>query len=248
MARRALPDVVSRSVTLLRAFLILSALILASGAVVLGTVLTAALRGQAVDDAERTLSEHTEAVVGPHLVEDGEVAVNAEAAALLEHEMESRENIVNVKVWRADGTLIWTRLEPERMGTQYPLGGLLKAIETGEADGHLENLHEEEDAAEALGISTLLEVYAPIEADGEVVGALRDLRRRRPARGVERRAPPDLGDHRVHLRPPLARARSSRANRLADALPPDRGPPRTLARSRTPTSGSRRTLSKPWKR
>jgi putative nucleotidyltransferase with HDIG domain len=172
VARRALPDLVSRSLTLLRAFLILSAVILASGAVVLGTVLAGTLRDQAVDDAERSLAEHTEGVVGPHLVENGEVVVDAEAAALLEHEIESRENIVNVKVWRADGTLVWTRLEPERIGTRYPLGGgLLKAIETGEADGHLENLPEEEDAAEALGISKLLEVYAPIEAEGEVVGA-----------------------------------------------------------------------------
>jgi putative nucleotidyltransferase with HDIG domain len=172
VARRALPDLVSRSLTLLRAFLILSAVILACGAVVLGTVLAGALRDQAVDDAERSLAEHTEAVIGPHLVEDGEVVVDAEAAALLEHEIENRENIVNVKVWRADGTLIWTRLEPERIGTQYPLGGgLLEAIETGEADGHLENLPEEEDAAEALGISKLLEVYAPIEGEGEVVGA-----------------------------------------------------------------------------
>jgi putative nucleotidyltransferase with HDIG domain len=172
VARRALPDLVSRSLTLLRAFLILSAVILASGAVVLGTVLAGALRDQAVDDAERSLAEHTEAVVGPHLVEDGEVVIDAEAAGLLEHEVESRENIVNVKVWRADGTLAWTRLEPDRIGTRYPLGGgLLNVIETGEADGHLEDLPQQEDAAEALGISKLLEVYAPIEAEGEVVGA-----------------------------------------------------------------------------
>jgi putative nucleotidyltransferase with HDIG domain len=172
VARRALPDVVSRSVTLLRAFLVLSALILASGAVVLGTVLAGALRDQAVDDAERSLSEHTEAFVGPHLVQGDKVVVDEEAAAVLEHDLERRANVVNVKVWRADGTLIWTHLEPERIGRQYPLGGgLLSAIETGRADGHLEDLHEEEDAAEALGISKLLEVYAPIEADGEVVGA-----------------------------------------------------------------------------
>ena len=152
--------------------MILSAVILASGAVVLGTVLAGALRDQAVDDAERSLADHTEAVVGPYLVANGEVVIDAEAAGLLEHEVESRENIVNVKVWRADGTLVWTRLEPDRIGTQYPLGGgLLNAIETGAADGHLEDLPEEEDAAEALGISKLLEVYAPIEAEGQVVGA-----------------------------------------------------------------------------
>ena len=80
MARRALPDLVSRSLTLLRAFVILSAVILASGAVVLGTVLAGALRDQAVDDAERSLADHTEAVVGPYLVANGEVVIDAEAA------------------------------------------------------------------------------------------------------------------------------------------------------------------------
>ena len=172
VARRALPDLVSRSLTLLRAFLVLSAVILASGAVVMGAVLAGALRDQAVDDAERSLAEHTDAVVGPHLVENGRVVVDAEAAASLEHDVERRENVVNVKVWGADGTLAWTKLAPERIGMQYPLGGgLLKAIETGEPDGHLEDLPEDEDAADALGISKLLEVYAPITADGEVVGA-----------------------------------------------------------------------------
>jgi putative nucleotidyltransferase with HDIG domain len=172
VARRALPTLVSRSLTLLRAFLVLSAVILAAGAVVLGTVLTGALRAQAVADAETSLAEHTNAVVGPHLVENGEIVVDEGAAAVLEHDLEHRENVVNVKVWSADGTLAWTGLEPERIGAQYPLGGgLLKAIETGEADGQLEDLPEEEDAGEALGISKLLEVYAPIRADGEVVGA-----------------------------------------------------------------------------
>jgi putative nucleotidyltransferase with HDIG domain len=172
VARRALPTLVSRSLTLLRAFLVLSAVILAAGAVVLGTVLTGALRAQAVADAETSLAEHTNAVVGPHLVENGEVVVDEEAAAVLEHDLEHRENVVNVKVWSADGTLAWSGVAPERIGTQYPLGGgLLEAIETGEPDGHLEDLPEEENAREALGITKLLEVYAPITADGEVVGA-----------------------------------------------------------------------------
>ena len=172
VARRALPALVARSLTLLRAFLLLSAFILAAGAVVLGTVLTAALRDQAVDDAESSLAQYTDAVVGPHLVEGGEIVVDEQAAAVIAGDLERRPNIVNVKVWDADGTLAWTRLAPERIGKTYPLGGgLAKAIETGEPDGHLEDLPEEEDTAEALGITKLLEVYAPIRSGGEVVGA-----------------------------------------------------------------------------
>ena len=171
VARRALPDVVSRSVTLLRAFLVLSALILASGAVVLGTVLAGALRGQAVDDAERSLSEHTNAFVGPHLVEDGEVVVDEEAAAVLEHDLERRENIVNVKVWRRTGR---SSGPPRARADRHAVPARRRPVgrhRDRTSRRHLEDLHEEEDAAEALGISKLLEVYAPIEADGEVVGA-----------------------------------------------------------------------------
>ena len=173
MARLALPELVARSLTLLRAFLVLSAVILAAGAVVLGTVLTAALRSQAVNDAENSLALYTDAVIGPHLVEGGKIVVDEQAAAVIEADLERRPNIVNVKVWDADGTLAWTRLAPERIGKTYPLGGgLAKAIETGEPDGHLEDLPEEEDLAEAFGISKLLEVYAPIRSDdGDVVGA-----------------------------------------------------------------------------
>ena len=150
----------------------------------LGTVLTAALRDQAVDDAESSLAQYTDAVVGPHLVEGGEIVVDEQAAAVIAGDLERRPNIVNVKVWDADGTLAWTRLAPERIGNTYPLGGgLAKAIETGEPDGHLEDLPEEEDTAEALGITKLLEVYAPIRSDGEVVGRTRSTptpRRSRP--------------------------------------------------------------------
>ncbi len=165
-------ELVARSLTLLRAFLLLSAVILAAGAVVLGTVLTGALRDQAVDDAEASLAQYTAAVIGPHLVQGGEIVVGPEATAVIQQDLEQRPHIVNVKVWTADGVLAWTRLAPERIGERYPLGGgLLKAIETGQPDGHLEDLPEAEDAAESLGIDKLLEVYAPIRAEGEVVGA-----------------------------------------------------------------------------
>jgi putative nucleotidyltransferase with HDIG domain len=175
VARRALPDLVSRSLTLLRAFLLLTAVILTAGAVVLGSVLTAALRSQAVDDAERSLSQYTDAVVGPHLVQNGEIAVDDVAADAIARDLELRPNILNVKVWDADGTLAWTRLDPERIGARYPLeGGLLEAIESGEADGHLEKLAEEDEEEgrdENLGVGKLLEVYAPIRVDEGVIGA-----------------------------------------------------------------------------
>jgi hypothetical protein len=48
---------VERSVTLLRVFLLASAVILISGGLLLGSMLTAALRGEALDDKQASLTQ-----------------------------------------------------------------------------------------------------------------------------------------------------------------------------------------------
>ena len=130
----------------------------------------------------------------------------------------------------------------------YPLGGgLAKAIETGEPDGHLEDLPEEEDTAEALGITKLLEVYArsaptarswayEIYADAAPLEA--SISDRRRAIWVTTAAVFAL----------LWRARPPRPQRVedddaqTDVLGSARAP------SRTPTSARRRARSRPWRR
>jgi hypothetical protein len=99
------PELVTRSLTLLRAFVVLSAVILAVGAVVLGTVLTGALRTQAIEDAEASLTQYTGAVIGPRLVRDGEVVVGADATGIVQADLDQRPEILSVKVWRPDGVL-----------------------------------------------------------------------------------------------------------------------------------------------
>jgi putative nucleotidyltransferase with HDIG domain len=166
-------ELVTRSLTLLRAFVLLSALILASGAAVLGSLLTGALRSQAVDDAKVDLAQFTSAVVGPRLVEGGTIRVGDEDAAAVSREVERRPDVLSVKVWRADGVLAWTSLAPERIGKRFPLGGdLREVIASGEAEAHVEDLGDEEDEVEAgLGISRVVEVYAPVVSGGRVIGA-----------------------------------------------------------------------------
>jgi hypothetical protein len=67
---------VHRSVTLLRVFLLASAVILISGGVLLGSVLTAALRDQALDDSRRSLTEYVDGVLRPQLVRNDKVHVS----------------------------------------------------------------------------------------------------------------------------------------------------------------------------
>ncbi|MFL5929827.1 MAG: HD-GYP domain-containing protein [Gaiellaceae bacterium] len=175
MARPTLTQRVSRSLTLLRAFVVASALLLALAAVVLGTILTHALRGQAVDDSKLSLMQYTNSVVRERLVRGDRLIVGRAVHGLVKHDIAARPDILSVKVWRPDGVLAWTNLEPERIGKQFPLEGghLEEALETGEAEAELEDLNAAEDTAEArLGIDHVLEVYAPIIGSrGKVVGA-----------------------------------------------------------------------------
>jgi putative nucleotidyltransferase with HDIG domain len=163
---------VSRSLTLLWAFVGLSALILVVGGLVLGAILTMALRDQALEDEKESLTQYTNGVLGRHLRDDLEVS--PEVLAIVESDLEARPEILSVKVWRADGVLVWTSLEQERIGKRFPIGhGLEEVFETGEAEAEFENLSQEEDEAEAgLGADHVVEVYAPVVgADGDVIGA-----------------------------------------------------------------------------
>jgi putative nucleotidyltransferase with HDIG domain len=152
-----------------------SAQLLALAAVVLGTILTHALRGQAVDDSKVSLMQYTNSVVRERLVRGDGLIFGSAVHGLVKHDIAVRPDILSVKVWRPDGVLAWTNLEPERIGKRFPLEGghLEEALETGEAEAELEDLNAAEDSAEAkLGIDHVLEVYAPIlDSGGTVVGA-----------------------------------------------------------------------------
>ena len=65
---RGLRDSVARSVTLLRVFLVASAVILVAGAVALGGMLTRTIERQAVDDEQAGIVQYVGSVVTPGLV------------------------------------------------------------------------------------------------------------------------------------------------------------------------------------
>jgi putative nucleotidyltransferase with HDIG domain len=166
-----------RSFTLLWAFVLASAVILAAGAAALGFVLGRALESQALDDTRMSLTAYADGVLSRHLVRDGALIVDRDAPAILADSLRARDDILSTKVWRPDGTLVWTSLAPERIGKRFPLSHHLReTIETGQAEGELEELTEAENtdhaAESALGVDRAFEVYAPLKArDGEVVGA-----------------------------------------------------------------------------
>jgi putative nucleotidyltransferase with HDIG domain len=163
----------SRSVTLLWAFVVASAAILALGAVVLGIVLTHSLRGQAIGDAKVGLTEYANGVLGRYLVHDEHLVVGDEVPAIAERDLLARHDVLTVKVWNADGVLAWTNRAQNRIGRRFPLSDELReAIDENRATAELGHLDEAESAVESrLGVAKVLEVYAPVlDSKGTVIG------------------------------------------------------------------------------
>jgi putative nucleotidyltransferase with HDIG domain len=173
VARVTMTQRVTRALTLLWAFVAVSAVILAAGGVVLGSLLAGALRAQALEDAKTSLTQYTNGVLGPRLVYGASLRVGSDVTSMLRQELAERPDIVSVKVWREDGVLAWTSLAPERIGERFPVEGHLReTIAMGRAEAEFESLGDEEDLAESsLAVDNILEVYAPIVSGGEVIGA-----------------------------------------------------------------------------
>jgi putative nucleotidyltransferase with HDIG domain len=156
-----------RSVTLLRVFLLASALILVTGGTVLAWLLTTSARDEALDERSANLTEYVDGVLRSELVRGESIHVSPRLPLRIKAQLRRQPEILSVKVWRADGTLVWTSRAPERIGRRFVEAGegdLGATIATGQPHASLGKLGEDEDAAEsALESGGLFEVYAPIK-------------------------------------------------------------------------------------
>jgi putative nucleotidyltransferase with HDIG domain len=171
---RSSRDASKRSLTLLHIFLAASALILGVGAVVLSTVLTNALRSQAVSDSRDSLTQYVDAVLGPALVQGNALQISPNVSSVLLNELRADPDLVTVKVWRTDGVLAWTNRGRDRIGKRFEEEGDLEQALHGTSAGSIGSLDEDENKVErALGYDHLLQVYAPIRRGNahNIVGA-----------------------------------------------------------------------------
>jgi putative nucleotidyltransferase with HDIG domain len=165
---------VLRSVGLLRAFVLLSAVVLAGGAAVLGVLLGHSVRSQALHDARDGVRQYVDGVLAPQLERNGHIEVTRELPNETVRELVNRPDILSVKVWRPDGVLAYTNLESNRIGKRYPPSDDLTNALAGRSIADFADLHKEEDEAEAhLGVKHLLEVYVPIrvQSAGKPIGS-----------------------------------------------------------------------------
>ena len=170
-----------RSLTLLRVFLLASALICAGAGVALGSMLSHSLTKEALNAEQTSLVQYVDGVVQPVLVNHDRVVVPWSQDANLGANVLTQPDIIVVKVWTANGVLAWTNFQtrssrgvrvPNRdrdlIDHRFPFDDELsdalhenqpvaKLVGTGSDD--------DEDAFERndLGYKHLFEVYAPIE-------------------------------------------------------------------------------------
>jgi putative nucleotidyltransferase with HDIG domain len=173
LSHATLTQRVARSLTLLRVFVVASAVLLALAAFALGTILSHSLRVQALQDAKSDLTQYTNGVLSSALLRDSRLVIRRELPELVERDLAVRPDIVSVKVWRADGVLAWTNVAPERIGKRFEASHhLLEVLESGKPEAEFEKLSDAENEAESrLGFDQVIEVYAPIRAGRNVVGA-----------------------------------------------------------------------------
>src|SRR5215216_3762161 len=112
---------VARSLTLLWAFVATAAIVLAIGGIVLGSIMSQALRQQSLDDTRVSLSQYTSGVLSPRLVYGTQLRVGEDVTGFVRRTLAERSDILSVKVWRRDGVLAWASLAPDRIGQRSRL-------------------------------------------------------------------------------------------------------------------------------
>ena len=180
-----------RSLTLLRVFLLASALLCVGAGLALGWMLSQSLTKEALNAEQTSLVQYVDGVVQPVLVSHDHVKVPWSQDDQLGSNVLSQPDIVVVKVWTADGVLAWTnrktrsstdarvlnrdrgdidhrvRLDDElneAISENRPVAALVGTGSTSDEDSFERN---------SLGFQHLFEVYAPIDngARTKAIGA-----------------------------------------------------------------------------
>jgi len=179
-----------RSLTLLRVFLLTSALICTGAGVALGSILARSLNSEALTAEKTALARYVGGVVQPALVRGNRIDIPWRQDAQLAEGVLRQPDIVSVKVWKANGVLAWTNtLSRSSRGRLVPNRNRREIDKNLGLDDELDEAIDEnqpvaalvgtggrgEDAFERndLGYRNLFEVYAPIENanNTRVIGA-----------------------------------------------------------------------------
>ncbi|HEU5207463.1 MAG TPA: HD domain-containing phosphohydrolase [Gaiellaceae bacterium] len=131
------PSGVGRPLTLLRTFLVASAVILAIGAWALSSRLSDDLRAGALEDSARDTAAFSDAVLAPALVSGISVAGQPRTLRRLVGTLRLPPDLRALNVYARNGRLVFSTTRPERVGRRRASPELEAVIRTDEPSAHL---------------------------------------------------------------------------------------------------------------
>ena len=117
-----------RSLTLLRAFLLAAAAILALGSLALSTTLSRDLRGAALDDTAMDVGAYANAVLAPAMGRGGDGSLGAAARRRLARSVRLPSDVRGLNVYTPEGRLIFSTTRPNRVGRRRSSPDLRDAV------------------------------------------------------------------------------------------------------------------------
>jgi putative nucleotidyltransferase with HDIG domain len=127
-----------RSLTLLRSFVLASAVILAVGAVALSSTLSKDLRERALEDNARDVALYVDSVLTPTVIRGGRVVATPLALERLAQTVRQPKDVRGINVWSRDGRLRLSTNQPERVGRRITSApDLRRAVRTGQPQAEL---------------------------------------------------------------------------------------------------------------
>lgn len=153
-----------RPLTLLRAFLVVSAVILAVGAIGLSSRLSSDLRKAALAGTARDVSSYVDTALAPAVVHDGRVSVTQTQRRGLARSVHLPDDVRGISLYQRDGSLVFSTTRPDRVGRVRTSPDLQEAVRLNAATAEV---------VDSMGpTGDVVKVWAPLTTPrGRAVGA-----------------------------------------------------------------------------
>jgi signal transduction histidine kinase len=150
---------------LTRQFAVAASLILLPTTLFLGWWIANNLRTTLINNTATTIVIYMRGLVGPSV---NEIAVTGNLSSNSEKELDrlletarQESSIVSMKIWRPDGTIIYSSFK-DMIGKKFPMSNSLQAALSGEMSTDFEGEPEEEESNELKSGIPLLAIYNPV--------------------------------------------------------------------------------------
>ena len=166
----------SPQISLTKRFALVSFFILLSGMLIIGWWVNREIETGVMNRTASVTASFVTSFVSPHLQNIGEEGVGLEQAETLDRLLfgtELGQRIVSVKVWSAEGRVLYSP-KRELIGKTFEVRPSFREILAGETVSHISDLSDDENQYERQYFTSLQETYTPLRelGSGEIKGVV----------------------------------------------------------------------------